>query len=82
MTGQWFSLGTQVSSINKTDGYDITEILWKVSLNTITPALTLTLLPYGELHIVTAFLSRQFLKELLPFFDILKHFNNMHQNTT
>jgi hypothetical protein len=34
------------------------------------------------LHIVTAFLSRQFLKELLPFFDILKHFNNMHQNTT
>ena len=37
MTGLWFSLGTSVSSINKTDHHDITEILLKVTLNTINP---------------------------------------------
>jgi hypothetical protein len=31
----WFSLGTPVSSTNKSDRYDITEILLKVMLNTI-----------------------------------------------
>jgi hypothetical protein len=34
-TGWWFSLGTPVSSTNKTDRLDITEILLKVALNTI-----------------------------------------------
>jgi hypothetical protein len=34
-TGQWFSPGTPVSSTNKTDHDDITEILLKVALNTI-----------------------------------------------
>jgi hypothetical protein len=34
---QWFSPGTQVSSTNKTDRHDITEILLKVALNTIDP---------------------------------------------
>ena len=34
-TGRWFSLGPPVSSINKTDCHDITEILLKVALNTI-----------------------------------------------
>ena len=33
--GQWFSLGTPVTSTNKTDCHVITEILWKVVLNTI-----------------------------------------------
>ena len=33
--GWWFSLGTPVSSTNKTDVYNITEILLKVALNTI-----------------------------------------------
>ena len=37
MTGRWFSLGTPVSSTNKTDRQDITEILLKVALNTINP---------------------------------------------
>ena len=32
---QWFSPGTPVSSTNKTDHYDITEILLKVALNTL-----------------------------------------------
>ena len=35
MAGCWFSLGTPVSSTNKTDHHDITEILLKVALNTI-----------------------------------------------
>jgi hypothetical protein len=35
-TGQCFSLDTPVSSINKTDRHDITKILLKVALNTIT----------------------------------------------
>ena len=33
--GQWFSPGTLVSSTNKTDCHDITEILLKVALSTI-----------------------------------------------
>jgi hypothetical protein len=32
VTGWWFFLGTLVSSTNKTDGHDITEILLKVAL--------------------------------------------------
>ena len=40
-TGQWFSLGTPVSSTNKTGCHVITEILLKVALNTITLNLTL-----------------------------------------
>jgi len=35
-TGWWFSPGTLVSSTNKTDCHDITEILLKVAFNTIT----------------------------------------------
>jgi hypothetical protein len=34
VAGQWFSPGTLVSSTNKTDHHDITEILLKVTLNT------------------------------------------------
>jgi hypothetical protein len=33
--GRWFSPGTPVSSINRTDRHDITEILLKEALNTI-----------------------------------------------
>jgi len=36
----WFSPGSPVSSTNKTDRHDITEILLKMALNTITLALT------------------------------------------
>ena len=32
MTCQWFSQGTPVSSTNKADPHDITEILFKVTL--------------------------------------------------
>jgi hypothetical protein len=44
VAGQWFSLGTLVSSCYGTAKHDITEILLKVVLNTIT--FTLTLLPW------------------------------------
>jgi hypothetical protein len=37
VAGQWFSPGPPVSSTNKTDRHDITEILLKVALNTIKP---------------------------------------------
>jgi len=39
VTGRWCSPGNPVSSTNKTDRHDITEILLKVALNTIKPAL-------------------------------------------
>jgi hypothetical protein len=39
-TGLWFSPGTPVSSINKTDNHDIAEILLKVALNTTTLTLS------------------------------------------
>jgi len=35
VTGWWFSSGAPVSSTNKTDRHDITEILLKVPFNTI-----------------------------------------------
>jgi hypothetical protein len=38
--GLWFSPGTPVSSTNKTDCHDITEILLKVALSTITIIIT------------------------------------------
>jgi hypothetical protein len=34
-TGRWFSPGIPVSSTNKIDRHDITEILLKVALNTL-----------------------------------------------
>ena len=43
-TSRWFSPGTPVSSTNKTECHDITEILLKVALNTITIA------DYKQLH--------------------------------
>jgi hypothetical protein len=36
-TGRYFSLDTLVSSTNKTDRHDKTEILLKVALNTLKP---------------------------------------------
>ena len=42
-TGLWFSLGTRISSINKTDRHNIAEILLKVALNTISLTLTSTI---------------------------------------
>jgi hypothetical protein len=62
VTGQWFSLGTLVSSTNKTDRHDITEILLKVALNTI------TLRPK---KIIASFSSTAVCVFLLPHWSIL-----------
>jgi hypothetical protein len=40
LTGWWFSPGTPMSSNNKTDRHDVTEILLKGALNIITLTLT------------------------------------------
>ena len=53
MAGQWFSPGTSCSSTNKTDYLDITEILLKVALNTIT--LTLTLIRNYKIYLKYSF---------------------------
>jgi hypothetical protein len=59
----WFSLGTPVSSTNKTDIHDITEILLKVALNTITLTLTLSLLLKNiSLYIVEIMFESSLLK--------------------
>ena len=49
-TGRWFSPGTSVSSTNKTDRHDITEILLKEVLNiiTITKPIVLTWINFIE----------------------------------
>jgi hypothetical protein len=41
VAGRWFSTDTTISSTNKTGHYNITEILLKVALNTITLTLKL-----------------------------------------
>jgi len=60
MTGLWFSPSTPDSSTNKTDRHNITEILLKVVLNTITPlfcrertSLWIILLKFQDLSIRT-----------------------------
>jgi len=47
-TGLWFFPGTPVSSTNKTDSHDITEILLKVALNTINQTLMLCTCTYRK----------------------------------
>jgi hypothetical protein len=55
VTGRWFSLGTPVSSTNKTDLHNIAEILLKVALNTIT--LTLNPLYTNCYHLESGLIS-------------------------
>ena len=46
-TARWFSLGPSVSSTNKTNRHDVTEILLKVALNTIKQT------PFVKLQIIS-----------------------------
>ena len=50
VAGRWYSLGIPVSSTNKTDCHDITEILLKVTQNTKTLTLSIVrcILTYGQ----------------------------------
>ena len=54
MTGPWFSPGSPVSSTNKTDLHDITEILLKVALNTIKQTNIFWCMSYDDYTISTA----------------------------
>ena len=57
--GQWFSPGTPVSSTNKTDHHDITEILLKVVWNTIKPTNrnTLNEINYDYVIVILVYLN-------------------------
>ena len=80
--GQWFSPGTPVSSTNKHDLHNITEILLKVVLNTINQtkpikkctsynwywiSSKLYMLAYYNVRIYISLISDNALKEFLPF---------------
>jgi hypothetical protein len=53
IASQWFPSGTLFSSTNKTDCHDITELLLKVALNTITLTITLFHILTGYRHQVS-----------------------------
>jgi hypothetical protein len=72
--GLWFSAGPPVSSTNKTDRHNITEILLKVVLNTIKPKPTIVPLE-GHIGLTVYFLQfflftftgqKFFLSEIFP----------------
>ena len=72
--GLWFSAGPPVSSTNKTDPHNITEILLKVVLNTIKPKPTIVPLE-GHIGLTVYFLQfflftftgqKFFLSEIFP----------------
>ena len=67
MTGQWFSPGTLFCSTNKTDCHDITEILLKVALNTITLTLdhVLIVIDQTNLQIVNVYVLLNLIKKNL-----------------
>ena len=70
----WFSSGTPVSSTNKTDHHDITEILLKVALNTITLSPTLK---WNRLKYMTTIYMKQLLT-CVPFNFL--HINSCNEN--
>ena len=59
--GRWLSPGTQVSSTNKTNRHNITEILLKVALNTITPIWQIFIYE----GVISVFQLEYFIKSLL-----------------
>ena len=71
---RWFSPGTWVSSTNKADCHDITEILLKVALNTITLTLAVGFMMWW--YLVTS--SHPIWQpEPLIGWDIFNYFSNM-----
>jgi len=61
VTGWWFSPGPPVSSTNKTDRHDITEILLKVALSTIKQTIKEKMISVPHLDVtVESFILRQF----------------------
>jgi len=76
VTGWWFSLGTLVSSTNKTYRHNITEILLKVALNTINQ----TNQPGDDIATNPSALPRIFLDFHRHFFIAHSIFNLLLQN--
>jgi len=68
-TGRWFVSGTPVSSTNKTDCHNITEILLKVALNTIkslvVASLVLSTHSAFSLHVLVIIFLKRTRKSLL-----------------
>jgi hypothetical protein len=73
VTSQWFSAGTPVSSTNKTDRHDITEILLKVPLSTINQ-------PTNQSHQILSFGCHDIAKKKLPTTSIHSIFLNHKGN--
>ena len=76
-TGLWLSLSPPVSSINKTDHHDVTEILLKVVLNTIEPNRTEPNLVKGDkspLIVIVCY-------SLLTMIKVLKSLCHLYQMT-
>ena len=84
-TGLWFSAGIPVSSSNKIDRHDITQILLKVALNTIThnPILkkkkdNYLTIDYWGLPLITSFQSNKQLHYLQQtYFKLVLFINRM-----
>ena len=81
MTGWWFSPGTTVPSTNKTDRYDITEILLKLALNTLNHKLT-GFVHYSiitSLHICLQYITGGYFNaHIPPYLEWLKYFSIIH----
>jgi hypothetical protein len=78
VAGEWFSPGTTVSSTNKTDRHNITEILLKVVLNTI----ILTHLQHLIEHVVYMFIANVLWRLLLIHLRIDCNFCSVHEEIT
>jgi hypothetical protein len=63
-TCRWFPPRIPVSSIHKTDRRDITEILLKLALNTITPNL------HPQIHVMMAFFPSTAFIVLISFYSV------------
>ena len=76
---RWLSSGTPVSSTNKSDRYDIAEILLKVALNTTTITLvsSLRLVILMALYIYNLFLQKLFINWKMNY--VLEQFNDVHE---
>ena len=84
--GLWFSLGTPVSSTNKTDCHNITEILLKVALNTITltPNIRLAILKWTHhdqsfIKGTICFCYVRYTKETYTFLTQITHVKSCYQ---
>ena len=76
-TGRWFSTGTPISSTNKADCHDITEILLRVALNTTYHKQSISVMPkmvsnrlllnhLNPFHITLIFLLLYILSGIIP----------------